>query len=462
MRLDPAEIHELPFPAGLFDVEGSLVAATPEWRGPLPGSVSFYTGAGHLVVGAATPTAPELEALMAELLQAIREALPAMEHAAALRTAVLLAGLELVSGRPVDDRDVGTTSDVLEYAAASIRTRAPSLAVEVVPEEQPVPVPAPATVALALVQFAANASAYEYVDAAGTQRVDTIRLRVAGGPSFYVEWPSETPSEVAVRTARHQRRRARWGWGYVRMAADALGGAALPPGRTGVGMEGACFSIGSRMLTVPLACFEGARLRRRTQSWEQETVHVGSDERTAIQAELDGLLVQAAADPGSIVARDLFCARQTSGRTWAALPPEAGSHRVRDVLRGLDHERALWSAPEPHSTRVHALTVVLSRAAGDDWPTFDAGTWASQFPVACAAMGVEAPDVAGAAVYPDPRVAAYLLAELGGELSVADDVVVYRPPASGDGAAREPVLSVLEPFRGGWYALTPALDTLFR
>src|SRR5215472_18906721 len=137
MRLDPAEIHELPFPAGLFDGAGDLVAATPEWRGPLPGSVSFYTGTGCLVVGAATPTPPQLQALMAELLRSIREAIPAMEHAAALRTAVLLAGLELVSGRPLDERDVGTTSDVLEYAAASIRTRAPSLGVEIVPEDRP-------------------------------------------------------------------------------------------------------------------------------------------------------------------------------------------------------------------------------------------------------------------------------------------------------------------------------------
>lgn len=459
MRLDPAEIPELPFPAGLFDTSGALVAATPEWRGALPGSVSFYTGAGHLVVGATTPTAPELEALMQELLRAIREALPAMEHAAALRTAVLLAGLELVSGRPLDERDVGTTSDVLEYAAASIRTRAPSLAVEIVPEARPRPVPAPATIALALVQFAANASVHEYADAAGTRRLDAVRLRVGGGPSFYLEWASESPAGVPVRTARHQRRRQRWGWGYVRMAADALGGAALPPGLAGAGMEGACFSIGSRMLTVPLAGFEDGRLRRRTQSWEQETVHVGAEERQAIEAELGELLSAAAAEPGAIVARDLFVARRTGRRTWTALPPEAGSHRVRDVLRGLDHERALWAAPEPHATRVHALTVVLTRAAGDDWPTFDPSTWASLFPVACAAMGVAVPDVAGAAVYPDPRVAAYLLAEVGGELSVADDVVVYRPPAGEPG---EPVLTVLEPFRHGWYALTPALDSLFR
>jgi hypothetical protein len=459
VRLDPAEIPELPFPAGLFDKSGALVASTPEWRGALPGSVSFYTGAGNLVVGATTPTTPELESLMQELLRAIREALPAMEHAAALRTAVLLAGLELVSGRPLDERDAGNTSDVLEYAAASIRTRAPSLGVEIVPEARPKRVPAPATIALALVQFAANASVHEYVDAAGTRRLDAIRLRVAGGPSFYVEWSTESRAGVTVRTARHQRRRERWGWGYVRMAADALGGAALPPGLTGDGMEGACFTIGSRMLTVPLACFEDRRLLRRTQSWEQETVHVKAEERPAIESELGDLLGAAAAEPGGIVTRDLFVGRRTGRRTWAALPPEAGIHRVRDVLRGLDHERALWAAPEPHATRVHALTVVLARAAGDDWPTFDPSTWASLFPVACRAMGVEAPDVAGAAVYPDPRVAAYLLAELGGKLSVADDVVVYRPPA---GEAGEPVLAVLEPFRHGWYALTPALDSLFR
>ncbi|HXM57561.1 MAG TPA: hypothetical protein VOB72_19335, partial [Candidatus Dormibacteraeota bacterium] len=286
MRLDPAEIPELPFPAGLFDSTGTLIASTPEWRGALPGSVSFYTGAGHLVVGAATPTAPELEALMSELLRAVREALPAMEHAAALRTAVLLAGLELVSGRPLDARDVGTTSDVLEYAAASIRTRAPSLRVEVVPEERPRSVPAPATIGLALVQFAANASVHEYADAASTRRLDVIRLRVAGGPSFYVEWKTESRPGVVVRTARHERRRSRWGWGYVRMAADALGGAALPPGRTGDGMEGACLSIGSRMLTVPLACFRDGRPLRRTQSWEQETVHVDAGDRPAIEAEL--------------------------------------------------------------------------------------------------------------------------------------------------------------------------------
>src|SRR5262249_55211794 len=81
-----------------------------------------------------------------------------------------------------------------------------------------------------------------------------------------------------------------------------------------------------------------------------------AEDRPSIEAELRQLLDDAAAEPGAIATRDIFCARRTGRRTWAALPPEAGSHRVRDVLRALDHERALWAAAEPHATRVHALT----------------------------------------------------------------------------------------------------------
>src|SRR5207237_1338989 len=148
-------------------------------------------------------------------------------------------------------------------------------------------VPAPATIALALVQLAANAAAHELADAAGSRRVDAVSLRAAPGPTFYVEWRSERPAGAVVATARHQARRLRWGWGYVRMAADALGGVAVPPGPTGEELEGACFSIGSRMLTVPLACFVSGALTRRTQAWEQEMTHPDQAVRDARAAEVE-------------------------------------------------------------------------------------------------------------------------------------------------------------------------------
>jgi hypothetical protein len=67
--------------------------------------------------------------------------------------------------------------------------------------------------------------------------------------------------------------------------------------------------------------------------------------------------------------------------------------------------------------------------------------------------------VEGAALYPDPRVAAYLLSELGGRLAVEDEVVVYRPPPT---AATAPILTVLDPAGPGAFALTPPLDAMFR
>lgn len=452
MRLDPAEIPELPFPGALFDVAGELVAATPEWTGPGPGCLAFATGAGRLVVGPAAAVPSSLEALMDDLLAAVGRAIGAMAPDAGRQASVLLAGLALVSGRPLADTDSGTSADVLDLAAEAISARVPGLAVAVVTEEAARPVPAPAVLALALVQFAANAARHE--------RAGSVRLRAGPGPSFWVDWPSARTSAVPVATARHQARRDRWGWGYARLAADALGGVALPPAPAEEGRVGACLSIGSRMLTLPLACFEPGGPRRCTQSWEQEAVHAEPGLRAAIEAELAGLLGEASGRPGQVVAGELLCARRTGGRTWVALPPETGPDRVRDVLRGLDHERALWSAPEPHASRVHAVTVLLDRAAGGNWPTFDRATWASRFPAACAVRDLTPPrGLEGAAVYPDPRVAAHLLAELGGDLWVADGVVAYRPGRPAAGAA---ALAALEPLPGGAYALTASLDALFR
>ena len=54
-----------------------------------------------------------------------------------------------------------------------------------------------------------------------------------------------------------------------------------------------------------------------------------------------------------------IAARHVGDGTWISLVPETGPDRARDVLRGLEHERALWSAPEPHATTVHALTALV-------------------------------------------------------------------------------------------------------
>src|SRR6202011_675974 len=101
-------------------------------------------------------------------------------------------------------------------------------------------------IALALVQLAVNARQHE--------EAERVFLRVGPGPTFSVEWPGATRMAAAVSSHRHALRRERWGWGYVRMVADALGGAAVPPGAAGHGLTGACLGLGSPRLGLPLAC----------------------------------------------------------------------------------------------------------------------------------------------------------------------------------------------------------------
>src|SRR5207245_1397666 len=164
-----------------------------------------------------------------------------LQGGAAMATAVLLAGLRLVAGRPVDPGDTGTAADVLAYAAGGIAARVPALRVTARAPAGEVVVPAPATTALAPAPPAPNAPG------AGT---------------------------------------------------------------------------------------------RRTQTWEQEMAPPDQVVRNLLAADVDELLRDAVLAPGEIVRRGVLCGRRTGRQVWAALPPETGVHRVRDVLHGLDHERA--------------------------------------------------------------------------------------------------------------------------
>ena len=133
MRLDPAEVSALPLAASLRDLDGRPVVATPEWAGPCPGTLSYHTGQGHLLVAPDEP-AIELDSLMGRLLVALRDATASMEGEPALRTAVFTAGLELMSGRPPSG--YGTVAQALDLARAAIGARTQDLAVTI---EEPIP-----------------------------------------------------------------------------------------------------------------------------------------------------------------------------------------------------------------------------------------------------------------------------------------------------------------------------------
>lgn len=424
MRLDPAEVVELPLAAALLDREGRHLVATPEWLGGGPGSVVYQLGQAHLLVAPEVPT-PELDALVGRLLETMQDARSAVPPADSKRIGVLAAGLELVAGRPPETSSSGDVWQVLELAAAAISARTDGVAVEL---QGPVPdlaVPAPAAVALALTQLAVNARQHE--DAT------RLQLRVAPGPTFYVEWPDPSQGTVRMAAHRHPLRRSRWGWGYVQMVADALGATALPPGPTGAGMVGACLGLGTLQLTLPLALVRGGRVERSTLTWDQDPRAPGIGEAPA--GPLAELLRAAAGQPGLVAYRDLYRSRALGDHAWLALAPESGTSRARDLIKGLSHERTLWSAPEPLTTRLQGLAALLGVALGEPWPTVPPSVWSATAPEAARALGVALPVSLDVLVLPDPRLVALLLSELRGSLVLRSGQLYVQPSASLAGCA---------------------------
>jgi hypothetical protein len=430
----------------MLDRTGQPLAQTPEWRGAGPGSLTYHAGQAQLVIGPTEAVPTGQQALMARLLRELKAAADAMAADQALLASVLTSSLELVAGAPVDLTSMrGDTSHVFEYARAAIAARTSGVRLEITREAAPQPVPAPAQIALALVQMAVNAATH---DGAGR-----VSLRVDLGPSFWVEWPSTRVEPVPAGGHPHQRRRPRWGLGYVRMVADALGATTLPPGPSGRGSMGACISLGNRRFTLPAALYSGWQVTRATQTWEQELAATdpGGLERTW-QA-VTGTLQAAWQRPGKVARHDLYAARHVDDGTWISLVPETGADRTRDVLRGLDHERALWSAPEPHATTVHSLITLLGWSLDTPRTAVAPDAFAREFPRACAALGMPAHPVPPLLACPDPRVTAFLLKELGGALVAEPDGAWLEPPPS---ARRDPIVALLAG-PDGRLRLTPQL-----
>ncbi len=441
MRLDPAEVPHLPLAAALVDRDGATLAATPEWQGPVAGTMSYHAGEARLLVGPGGRRRPEQEEVLRRLLEEIRAAVSTMRGEQALCAEVLSSGLSLVAGRPAGDEG-GTVVEVLARAHTVIQARVPEVEVEMVPASHQ-PVPGRDLIALALLQFATNAVTH----GGGTR----LRLRAGPGPTFFVEWPAPGPRRAVPAGQSHPALRRRWGLGYVRMVADYLGATALPPGPTTEGWVGPCLSLGNRRLTLPLALYDGQRLVRSSQTWEQSVRGLDPHVLGTILADLTAVLQAAARQPGAIVRGGLLAARRAAAGTWVALPPEAGPERARDTLRGLDHERALWSAPEPHATRVHGLIAVLDRSLGGQPSAFAPEAFARELPRACAALGVPPPEPGPLLACPDPRTIAFLLAEVGGEL-VAEGRSTFLVPPSG---VSSPLLDLLDRDAGGRIRLTP-------
>jgi hypothetical protein len=129
MNLEPAQVANLPLAVALFDRDGRIIAASPEWPGPAPGAAGYASGFGHLVV-ASEGVLPALDGLLGRLVAELGASAAPMPPAAAKRLALLQAGLALVSGRP-PGQTVAEASEVLELVQAALPARAPGLGLDV-------------------------------------------------------------------------------------------------------------------------------------------------------------------------------------------------------------------------------------------------------------------------------------------------------------------------------------------
>lgn len=436
MNLTLGEVAELPAAAALFDLDGALIAATPEWRGAGPGTVRYAARTTTLLLATETADAGSAE-LVERLLGELDAAGASVVGDQRRRVAMLTASLRLVMGRSV--ATLGTSHDVIDLALAGIRART---SLQVTVAGQPAfAVPSPEAAALCLLQLAVNAERHTH-----TSQLTLVQ----DGQAFHAVWPGRAGRGGASTARRHDDRRG-WGLGFARIAADAMGAALHPPRDSGDGMVVATLELGMRDLAWPVAEVRNGMVRKGTRAWDEETRCLPGS-RVQADTRLQLCVDAAAARPGQVVRRDGWSARRAGDHTWVGVPPDDVIDRARDVLTGMAHERALWEGiGEPRQSRVFAVAALLGARLGIPLPRAPARSWnrrmAQLAPAFRLSEGV--PQVLGQGAV-DPRIAAYLASELGAGFVDDGADLLLRIRAGG---GEDPRLDHL-PRRGGTVRLT--------
>lgn len=419
MNLTLTDLRALPFASALIGSDGEVVAHTPEWRGDGPGSASYPVRHSRLVVcveAAAPSCAALLDRVLGELDASGAEAVAPYS----LQLRMLAASLRVVAGRTVHEQDVLSVGEVLELAQAGIEART-GLRHRIAGFERgrAVAVRGGAAAALVLVQLAVNAERH---DAAAA-----VHLSAAAG-ELRIEW--ENGSAGGVSTARRRQDRQRWGLGFARIAADAIGGVVHPPQPHGDRMVMAALEFGVPRLSLPLAALRDGHIVRATRAWDDETAAIPGTAVITMPRLLDAAHA-ATATPGSIARAGAFTARQAGDMTWIAVPPDDVADRARDVIDGLAHEQALVDGvTEPRRSRIHALAQLLAHALGAPLQRVPSSLWGERMRVLASLyeLSMPVPEPAGVGAI-DPAVSALLAAEAGERFEVVGDELwlVLRP-----------------------------------
>ena len=136
-----------------------------------------------------------------------------------------------------------------------------------------------------------------------------------------------------TKTSRIGSERERWGLGFARLAADAIGAAIYAPSGSPNGLVTATVETGMDRLALPLAKLQNDVVVKSTAGWDEETGLVVGKRLNS--ARLAALLVKAQKDPGEIVKDSGWTARYLNKSLWFAIPPQNTKDRARDLLVAL-------------------------------------------------------------------------------------------------------------------------------
>ena len=414
MNLTLSDLRALPLASALVARDGDVIASTPEWRGDGVGSASYPVRRNRLVV-CVEPAAPACAALLDRLLEELDAAAAEATPPRSQQVHMLASSLRLVAGRCVADADVMRSLDVLALARTGIEART-GLSVSVA-RGPDFAVRGGDAAALVLVQLAVNAERH-----GGAH--DVVLSTIVGGLS--VAWPDGVQSRAV--TARRRRDRERWGLGFAKVAADAMGGTVHPAGAPrSDGWQVATLEIDVPRLSLPLAAVRDQRVLKATRSWDDEIGALPGTPVVAVPHVVDAVS-RSSREPGAIVRAGSLAARCTGRLVWLAVPPDDIADRARDVVAGLTHEQALVDGvAEPRRSRISALAQLLAFALGSPLQRVPAQAWTRRMRALAGPFGLRmpVPDPAGLGAT-DPAVSALLAAEAGDCFEVEGETLWLR------------------------------------
>ena len=423
MHLTLRDLRDIPLAAALVDGSGGdVIAHTPEWPGSGLGCIA-YPVRGKRVVVATRGGDQTCHDLLDELLATLHAACTAATGAHGLRLRMVTASLGLLAG--ADPTGAGSTTDVVKLARAGIAART-SLRVDADPTGAQ-PVLAPEVVALVLVQLAVNAETHAHA---------TSVLISHHASSFRVSWAGRNGGR-SLQTARRRADRLRWGMGFARVAADALGATVYAPRESTNGTTEVTLELGLGRLALPLAAVREDRVARATRAWDEETnVIPGAPVSTSPRL---SAVVDAARSASGIAFVDGWTARAAGPLVWAAVPPDDAGARMHDVLDGLVHERALTEGLSlAHASRLRALSLLLGVCLGRVMPRVPTDAWRRRmFALATVFPSLDVPSFEGLGAM-DPDVVALLTTRAGGTFEIDGDRMWLHVPngESGDAVVR--------------------------